>query len=452
MKRVRERVHRLIHFFSQELWEVQIARPTKTFRDSFILQLRILSHAVWGFHRDNCYLRASALTFYSLLSLMPVAAVAFGMAKGFGFRKLLETSLLEKFPGQEEVVHQVIVKADAFLESAKGGVIAGVGVVLLLWVVVKVLGHVEAAFNHIWQIRRSRPLSRKFSDYLSLMIICPLLFILSSSFAVYLTAEFRGITEKISLLGMVAPFVFSILDFSPYVIIWILFTFVYMFLPNTRVRFRSALLAGVTAGTAFQLVQYLYFHFQVGVAHYNAIYGSFAALPLFCIWMLISWLVVLSGAELSFSHQSAQANMLPPPSARLSAAQRRLIALGIVRLLIEDFKGGKPAPRATEIASRLGVALAFTETTLSMLCETRLISAVDLQNGEGPGYQPGQDISRLTIHRILEAVDNFGGSRLAFSSRPESRPFQMVLTSISDLIESAPVNRCLEDLDLKSIE
>jgi membrane protein len=450
--RVRERAHRLTHFFRQELWEVQIARPTRTFRDFLILQLRILSHAVWGFHQDNCYLRASALTFYSLLSLMPVAAVAFGMAKGFGFRKLLETSLLEKFPGQEEVVHQVIVKADAFLESAKGGLIAGVGVVLLLWVVVKVLGHVEAAFNHIWQIRRSRPLSRKFSDYLSLMIICPLLFILSSSFAVYLTAEFRGITEKISLLGMVAPFVFSILDFSPYVIIWILFTFMYMFLPNTRVRSRSALLAGVTAGTAFQIVQYLYFHFQVGVAHYNAIYGSFAALPLFCIWMLISWLVVLFGAELSFSHQSADANMFPPPGARLSAAQRRLIALGIVRLLIEDFKGGAPAPRATEIASRLGIALAFTETLLSILCETRLVSAVDLQNGEGPGYQPGQAISRLTIHRILEAVDNFGASRLAFSSRPESRPFQMVLTSISDLIESAPVNRCLEDMDLKSIE
>jgi membrane protein len=340
----------------------------------------------------------------------------------------------------------VIVKADSFLESVKGGLIAGVGIVLLLWVVVKVLDHVEGAFNHIWQIRRSRSLSRKFSDYLSLMMICPLLFILSSSFAVYLTAEFRGITERISLLGVVAPFVSSILDFSPYVIIWILFTFMYMFLPNTRVRFRSAMLAGVAAGTAFQLVQYLYFHFQVGVAHYNAIYGSFAALPLFCIWMLISWLVVLFGAELSFSHQSAHDNMLPSPGARLSAAQRRLIALGILHLLIEEFSRGEPAPRAGEIASRLGVALAFTENILSMLCETRLISAVDLQNGNSPGYQPGQDIARLTIHRILEAVDNFGASRLAFSSRPESRPFQAVLADISDLIESAPVNRCLKDI------
>ncbi len=433
-------------FFSQDLWEEPVQDPVRPLRGLFFLQLRILSYAVWGFHRDKCYLRASALTFYSLLALMPVVAVAFGVAKGFGFRKLLESSLLEKFPGQEQILHQVVLKADAFLESAKGGLIAGVGIVLLLWVVVKVLGHAEGAFNHIWQIRRSRSIGRKFSDYLSLMMICPLLFILSSSFAVYLTAEFRGITEKISLLGMVAPFVFSVLDFSPYVIIWILFTFMYMFLPNTRVHFRSALLAGVTTGTAFQLVQYLYFHFQVGMAHYNAIYGSFAALPLFCIWMLVSWLVVLFGAELSFSHQSARAKMLPPPGAQLSAAQRRLIALGIVHLLIADFKRGEPASQAGRIASRLGIALAFTENILSMLCETRLVSAVDPQNGDPPGYQPGQDITRLTIHRVLEAVDNFGASKLAFSSRPEYQPFLAALTSISDLIKSAPVNRCLKDL------
>jgi membrane protein len=436
---------RLSRFFSTDLWRLQFDNP-KSIRAVTIRYLRVLTYAVRGFHIDKCHLRASALTFYSLLAFVPVVAMVFAVAKGFGFRKLMEKSLMEKFSGHEAVMQQVISSADLFLESAKGGIIAGVGVALLFWTVVKVIGHVEQAFNDIWHIQKARPVGRKFSDYLSMIMICPLLFIMSSSFAIYLTTQMRIITHKIELLGMVAPGIFFAINCFPYIIIWILFTFSYIFLPNTRVRFDSALIAGVIAGTTFQLVQYGYLHFQVGVARYNAIYGSFAALPLFLIWMQISWLVVLFGAELSFAHQQMEAGGLEARDTHVSISQRRVIALRIAHLIIKRFERGEAPLQLKEIAIHLRIYPALAEKITRQLCETRLISAIEMNGTGSVGYQPGQDIRRLTIYRIIEALDNEGSATMDFSAEPEYEKLTQALTSLNEIIKSAPANQCLKDI------
>lgn len=279
-----------------------------------------------------------------------------------------------------------------------------------------------------------------------MMLICPLLFIMSSSFAIFITTQVRIITEKISLLGMVAPILFFAIDFLPYVIIWILFTFTYMFMPNTKVRFQSALFSGVIAGTAFQVVQYGYLHFQVGVAQYNTIYGSFAALPLFFIWMQISWLVVLFGAELSFAHHCGSSNRLTPPNTSISVAQQRLIALQITHLLTKRFERGESPLQSNDIAAQLGISPALIEKSLVMLCKTGLISAVEMNETTETGYQPGQNIDRLTIHRIIEALDNFGAIRMDLRPTPASRQLAQALSSINEILQSAPANRSLKDI------
>jgi membrane protein len=436
---------KLSRFFSTDIWRLQFDNP-KSARAVTIRYLRVLTCAVRGFHQDRCHLRASALTFYSLLSFVPVVAMVFAVAKGFGFRKLMEKSLMEKFSGHEAVMQQVINSADLFLESAKGGLIAGVGVALLFWTVIKVLGHVENAFNDIWHIRKARPVGRKFSDYLSMMMICPLLFIMSSSFAIFLTTQIHIITDKIHLLGMVAPSIYFAIDCFPYLIIWILFIFSYVFLPNTRVRFDSALIAGVIAGTTFQLVQYGYLHFQVGVARYNAIYGSFAALPLFLIWMQISWVVVLFGAELSFAHQQMASGGLEAPDTHISDSQKRMIALRIAHLIIKRFERGEAPPQLKEIAIHLKIFPALAEKITRQLCETRLISAVEINGVGSVGYQPGQDIHRLTIYRIIDALDNEGSATMEFSAAPEYAKLAQALATLNEIIKSAPANHCLKDL------
>jgi membrane protein len=219
-----------------DIWRIRLENlPRK--KSFFIKQLRIFLLSTRGFAEDKCQLRASALTFYSLISIVPVAAMSFGIAKGFGFEKLLEKRLLEQFAGQEEIIVKIIGFAHSLLANTKGGLLVGVGVIVLFWAVIKVLGNIEDSFNDIWGIKKARPLGRKFSDYLSVMLLCPILMIMASSVTVFITTQVTLITEKVALLGIFSTVIFSVLRFLPYCLIWILFTFLYIFIPNTKVHF-----------------------------------------------------------------------------------------------------------------------------------------------------------------------------------------------------------------------
>ena len=223
-------IPKILDFLRVEIWRIRL-RTLPPNRSFLIKQLRIVLLALRGFGEDKCQLRASALTFYSLLSVVPVLALAFGIAKGFGLQARLETQLSaleERLPVQEEVLAGVIDSANNLLENARGGVVAGVGVALLFWTIIKVLGNVEKSFNDIWGVKKSRTFARKLSDYLSLMLICPILFIMSSSTTVFIAGQVRAITERIALLGAVSPLIFAVLRLLPYCAIWVLFLSIYI--------------------------------------------------------------------------------------------------------------------------------------------------------------------------------------------------------------------------------
>ena len=300
-------VSKVIDFLKTDIWRIRLENYSRN-KSFFLRQLRIIVLAVRGFAEDKCKFRASALTFYSLLSIVPVIAMMFGIAKGFGLEKRVETELLQKMqgPGQQEVAVKIITFANSLLENAKGGFIAGVGVAFLFWTIIKVLSNIENSFNDIWGVKKPRTLGRRFSDYLSVMLVCPFLMIMASSATVVISSQVRVIIQQSALLSAVAPLILFTLKLLPYCTIWITFTFIFIFMPNTKVRLRSGFLGGVVAGTIFQMVQWIYINFQIVTAKYSAIYGGFAALPLFLLWLQISWLVVLFGAELSFAHQNVE--------------------------------------------------------------------------------------------------------------------------------------------------
>ena len=211
-------ISKVIHFITTDIWRIRLKDFSQS-KSFFVKQLRILLLVVRGFDEDKCYLKASALTFYSLLSIVPVIAMVFGIAKGFGFQEVLQKDLLEKFPAQEEVLIQVFNFAQSLLENTKGGFVAGIGVVILFWTVIKVLGNIEKSFNDIWGVKKSRTWGRKFSDYLSVMLIGPLLLILSSSTTVFITTQVTFITEKFALLGTISSIIFLALKILPYCMI-----------------------------------------------------------------------------------------------------------------------------------------------------------------------------------------------------------------------------------------
>jgi membrane protein len=440
-----ELFNKMIAFVKQDIWRIHRTKlpPGKSF---FIKHLRVLILSIRGFDEDKCQLRASALTFYSLISIVPVAAMAFGIAKGFGFEKILEAQLRSKFTGQEEILNNVLNFSHSLLENTKGGLIAGIGLIVLFWAVIKVLGQIEDSFNDIWGLKERRTLGRKFSDYLSLMLVCPVIIILSSGLTVFITTQVTLIMEKITLLGVFSPIVFSFLKLLPYGLLWGLFTFLYIFMPNTRVRFSSGLLAGIIAGTIFQVLQWGYITFQIGAAQYNAIYGSFAAFPLFLVWLQLSWLVVLYGAELSFAHQNVDTYEFEPDALQASHRLKTLLSLLIAHHLIKNFARSDTPLTALQISHQLEIPIRLVNDILFTLEQSNVISDTRIEGSEERRFQPARDISVLTIHYILDAIERRGLNAIPFAHTPEFATLAETVETFGSTVDKLPANRLLKDL------
>jgi membrane protein len=434
-----------VQFLNTDIWRLQ-AHKLPPGRSFWITQLRIRLLAVRRFNLDKCELRASALTFYFLLSIVPVVALAFAVAKGFGVEKILGEQLLAKMQGQEEVAERIIGFAQSMLENTRGGAIAGVGIALLFWTVIKVLGNIEKSFNDIWGVKTPRTMGRKLADYLSVMMICPVLLIAASSITVLLTTQVSLMLERLSFLGYLADVLIWLLKILPYGVIWLVFTFIYVFMPNTKVELKAALWGGIFAGTIYQLVQLAYITFQIGVSNYGAIYGSFAALPLFLVWLQLSWLVVLLGAEISFAHQNVATYEFEQDCLNVNYSFKRMVALMITSRCVKHFLNAEKPPTAEDISRELEVPIRLVRAVLSELTEARLLSEVCLDRREEVAYQPACDIDRLTVSAVLERLDQQGIDALPVAESTDLDRLRETLKRFHDMSEQSPVNVRLRDL------
>jgi len=438
-------VSRIVDFVRTDVWRIPLGKMPRR-KSFFIRQLRIILLAFRGFDENKCQLRASALTFYTLLSVVPVVAMAFGVAKGFGFEKLLEAQLMERLPGQEEVVGRIITFAQTLLDNTRGGMIAGIGVAVLFWAGIKVLGNIERSFNDIWGIEKDRPLGRKFADYLSVMLVCPVLVIVASSLTVFITTQVTLITERVALLGVLSGIISLSLKLLPYAVIWILFSFVYVFMPNTKVTLRSGILAGIVAGTIYQAVQWIYITFQVGMAKYNAIYGSFAALPLFLVWLQLSWLIILFGAEICFAHQNVETYEFEPDCLRVSRGFRTLLSLQITHLLVRNFREGLEPATATGLSRALDIPVRLVHQILDDLVKSGILSETRAQEDKETAYQPGRSTENLTIACVIDALARQGTDRIPVARTPELAALAGSLESFRETVEQSPANKLLREL------
>jgi len=442
---ISDHTKRISNFVRNDMWRIRRAKlpPGKSF---FLTLLRVLALSLRGFNEDKCQLRASALTFYSLVSIVPVAAMAFGIAKGFGIDKYLERELRLKFAGQEQVLDKVLVFSRSLLENTRGELIAGVGLLLLFWAVIKMLGQIEDSLNEIWGVKEQRSLGRKLSDYLSFMFICPVILIVSSSMTIFITTQITVILDKIAILGALSQFVLFLLRLLPYTLIWGLFTFVYIFMPNTRVRFSSALLAGIIGGTIFEIVQWVYITFQVGVAQYNAVYGSFAALPLFLAWLQLSWLILLYGAELSFAYQNVDTYEFESDALQASHRLKTLLSLYIARFVVACFARAETPPDASRISQDLEIPIRLVNEIIFALENSNIISATESGKERERGFIPSRDIHMLTVQYILEALEKNGLNEMPFAHTPEYESLAETLAGFDYSLERLPANKLIKDL------
>jgi len=437
--------HRIMRFIRQDLWRIRQQSLSRK-KSFFIKQLRVIILTLRGFYEDECGLRASALTLYSLLSIVPVLAMAFGVAKGFAMEKLLENELLEKLKGQEEVLSWIINYANTMLENTKGGLIAGIGVVVLLGLTIKLLSNIEDSFNEIWGVQKSRTFGRKLSDYLSIMIIGPVLLVVSSSIKVFITTQVTLITQKIALLGAFSSLILFFLKLIPYVAIWLLFTFVYLYMPNTKVRFRSGLLGGIVAGTIYGIVQWGYITFQIGVSRYGAIYGSFAALPLFLIWLQISWLVVLFGAEISFAFQNVDTYEFEPDSLKITPSFKKLLALRIAHTCVGNFCKGEKPRTADQISHTLEIPIRLVNLILFELVQCNILSEVIQEEAEMKTYQPARNVDTLSLSSVIQDLDRLGNADIPVLQSEELDKISECLNTFETIINKSDSNLLLKNI------
>jgi membrane protein len=427
------------------IWHTPLAELSKR-KLLLIKQLRIVVLAARGFTNDMVQLRASALTFYSLLSIIPVAAIAFAISKGFGLDQNLEQLITNKFSSHQEVLNWLLSNARNALQETKGGYIAGVGVIILFWSVMSLLGHIENSFNHIWQIRTQRPWYRKFTDYLTIMLIAPVFLILSSSVTVIVNTTLTEFMLKAPILEFFKPTVTLLIKFIPYFLTWMTLTILFIIMPYTKVKFTSGLVAGIIAGTILQVLQWLYIDLQFGISKLSSIYGSFAAIPLFIIWLQSSWIVVLLGAEISFANQNISRYEYESEALNISNHQKKALTLLIMHLIIHNFSLGEKPLSSEFIAQKLKIPVRLVREILLDLNSINLVSMVHGSDASQRFYQPALDINLITVNMVLMKMDQMGVGETIVVQNRDFEKVTAMLEKFDKLVAKSDSNILLKDM------
>jgi membrane protein len=425
-------------FISDKLWKVRINKVDRR-QGLFIRQARVFALAFKGFSDDKCLTAATALTFYTLFSIVPILALVFAIAKGFGYEKDLEQQILNNYVEYAEVLSNSFVYANALLSTTKGGVIAGIGIVLLLWSVMQLLINIENSFNIIWHVRVGRSWFRKVTDYLTIMLVAPLFLIVS----ITLTIAIQTKVSDYAFLGFAGTLFMKGISVS---LIAAIFLFLFMALPNTKVNYKYAITAAIISAIAFELLSWGYVRFQVGANRLNAIYGGFAALPLFLIWVQYNWYIVLFGAEISFAYQNVDHYELEEDIQNLSVRYKKVIALLIANLVTKRFYNREKSLTLAQISDKLDLPSRLTANIINEFVEAGIFVEVKTNDDKEIVYQPGITESKFTVKYLIDTLERKGVNTLPITDSSE-------LQHINDLMQELDKSTDTElgHLNLKDI-
>lgn len=390
------RLTRWWNFFYQGVWD----DPRHSRRVALV---KVLSLSVRSFFDSQLWVRAASLTYDTVLAIVPALALVFAICRGLGFQNLLEEQLLDFFPSQSQVVTTGLEFVDRYLTTTTEGVFVGVGVIFLLWTLFSLMSNVEDAFNEAWSVRQGRSLWRKVTDYTAIFFILPILLICSSGINVAMSAAFqRFLPEAVSAVSW-------LFDALSWVLIWLFFAGSYMLMPNTHVRPRNALIAGVAAGTAFMVLQWLFVSGQVYVSRYNAIYGSFSFLPLLLLWLQLVWLITLAGAAVCYAMQNIYNISYIDKVADISLDYRERVAVAVMAVVVQRFKAGGPAPTLSLIAHEYALPANLVTVVAERLESSGLLRRLEPGRGAAePGLTPAFSADRYTVGSVVEALRHSG--------------------------------------------
>lgn len=427
-------------FLLQDLWQMDPHELTRG-RLFLMRQLQVAAIVVRGFVSDGCMLRASALTYATLLSIVPLLALMFSLIKGFGGQNILEPLLYKVFThGSEEVIGAIL----SYIENTNFRRLGTVGLAILVITVLTLLSNIEKSFNHIWGVKETRTMIRRFSDYFSVVLLSPLLMVAAISLTTTLRSQ--SLVQQLLHTAVVGEALLLLFNILPYLAVWAAFTFMYLFMPNTRVQFAPALVGGIFGGTLWQLAQWSYVNFQVGVSRYNAIYGTMAALPILIVWLYVSWMIVLLGLELTYAMQNATIIREEYGEEQVNFASRERVAITVLLLCSESFSANTAPWNHARLCSELRLPPRLVRSVLNDLVRLGLLAKVQEPGEDGFVYHPGSAPEGIQVHAVLTALREDGSNQ----PRNFRMPGREIVTDMEETLDRAE-RAALDGLTFKDL-
>lgn len=423
-------INKLRKFITEDIWCIPDIELTKA-RKRFYISIKTLYLCIDHFIEDRLIVKASALTYSTLLAIVPLLAIIFAIARGFGFDHIIQEQLRTNLVGQGETANYIIQFVNKYLIQTKNGVFIGVGLILLLWTVINLSSNIERTFNQIWQVKKGRSLYRKITDYFSMFLLLPIILVVSSGLTIFTATKLHSMESYEVLI----PFVRFLISLVPFLFTCCIFIGLYVFMPNTKVKMKYAIVPGILAGIAFQWLQFLYVDSQIAVSKYNAIYGSFAALPLFLFWMQISWTITLFGTQLSYASQNIANFSFDKNTRNISRRYYDFSCILVMSFIAKQFEKGDKPYTAEELSHQNQMPIRLTKKILNDLQDIHLIhEEITDEKSEEISYQPSIDISKLTIGVILYKINTRGSENFKIDEKHEFYKQWTLLRSYDKLL------------------
>lgn len=366
--------------------------------------IKTLNLSVRTFMDGNLQIMSMSLTYRTVLAIIPALAMVFAICRGFGFQNLLADGLNDFMPGQQKVVGMMLGFVDSYLRQASQGLFIGVGLVMLLWTVISLLSSIEDSFNEIWDIKQSRSLYQKATDYIAICLVIPILIVCSSGVSIFMST----ISDSLNL-PFLTPLLDIVLDFSPVLLYAIAFTLSFLLIPNAKIDIKYAAISGAICAVMFTILQYLFISGQVYVSNYNAIYGTFSFVPIMLVWLQFSWLIVLFGCVLTYSLQNVfSLNFLTDPE-KLSAQYSRQITAVMAAIIVQTTLKGATPPSATEIARETTLPARLVNERIALMSKAELIYIVKVGDSS-TGVAATPALINMNLTELFEKIENSGDS------------------------------------------
>lgn len=405
-----KRIERVIQFFTVDIWRITQG-DVSPLKFALVGIAKKLLLAVRFFTAKRVMAKAAALTYSTLLAIVPILAVVFAIARGFGYNKYIEVWFRSAFESQPQVAEVIIGFVNSYLVHTKSGVFLGVGLLFMLYTVLMLVSNVEDAFNEIWQVKKPRSIFRTFTDYLAMFFLFPIVIVLTSGISIFMAT----VADSMPDILMLGETIRLMIDLLPYVLMSAMFIGLYVFMPNTHVKVMSVIVPGILSGIAMQGLQIFYIHSQIFLSSYNAIYGSFAALPLFMLWVQISWTICLFGAELCYTNQNLDYYDYDAQTGEISHRYKLMLCALLMSCICRRFAKGHKPYTMRELSQETNIPIRFVNDLLYELMQVGLLTEVSGdEKSETAHYQPAVDLRRLSVGDMVDRLESYGQWKIDF--------------------------------------